>query len=141
MDMHDLRIFYTVAREGGFTRAAKHLRLQQPSVSRGVRRLESDLGVTLLERHKRSARPTAIGREILSVCSRIFQEERNIQALAERERDVCTGILSFGAANPIASYLVPRVNQKFLKRHPEVWPQTYSATSSMMLERGASGEL
>ena len=48
MDIRSLRCFQMVAREANFTRAAEQLHLAQPAVSMSVKRLENELGLTLL---------------------------------------------------------------------------------------------
>jgi DNA-binding transcriptional LysR family regulator len=141
MELNLLRYFYCVAREGGFTKASKVLHVQQPALSRAVRQLEDQLGVTLLERRKRSSIPTKVGQEIFEACARIFQEAENIRALAEAERRECRGVLRFAAASAIAASLVPRVHVTYLRAYPEVWPMSYSGPASVMLERIAAGEL
>ena len=62
MELRHLRYFQTVAREGSFTRAAALLHIAQPPLSRQIRQLEEELGVTLIERGSRGLTPTAAGR-------------------------------------------------------------------------------
>jgi len=53
VELRQLVYFDAVVRHGGFTRAAEQLRIAQPAVSAQIRRLESELGVTLLRRTTR----------------------------------------------------------------------------------------
>ena len=50
MDIHQLRTFVTVAREGSITRSAELLHLSQPAVSAHIKAMEELLGLTLFER-------------------------------------------------------------------------------------------
>ena len=50
LNLHLMRIFYTVVQEGSFSGAATVLHISQPAVSQGVRELESQLGLTLIDR-------------------------------------------------------------------------------------------
>ncbi|WP_279502356.1 LysR family transcriptional regulator [Aeromonas veronii] len=50
INLHLLRIFYTVSSEGGFSNAATHLCISQPAVSKAVSELERQIGLPLLER-------------------------------------------------------------------------------------------
>ena len=60
-ELRQLRAFVAVAQELNFTRAAERLHLGQQAVSKSVRQLERELGVTLLERTTREVRLTAAG--------------------------------------------------------------------------------
>jgi DNA-binding transcriptional LysR family regulator len=63
--MADLTAFLVVAQEGSFTRAAVRLGMSQPALSQIVRRLESRLGLRLLQRTTRSVSPTEAGVRLL----------------------------------------------------------------------------
>ena len=68
MELDHLHTFFVVAKELGFSKAAKRLRVQQPTVSKSVQNLEATLGVKLFERTKRSVRLTSDGNEIFKIC-------------------------------------------------------------------------
>ena len=67
MDVADLRIFATVARTGGMSKAALELNKDQSNVTARIKALEEQLGVALFERSNRGAALTAAGRWLLSV--------------------------------------------------------------------------
>lgn len=62
----DLMVFMAVARERSFTRAAAHLGVSQPALSRTIRELEARLGVRLLTRTTRAVAPTEAGERLLA---------------------------------------------------------------------------
>src|SRR4051812_32435962 len=103
MQLNHLKYFYVVAREGGFTRAAKVLRVQQPAISKMVRMLEDDLGLVLLERYKRSVKPTKAGEEIFKRCEEIFRSVEDITTFSAREKSECQGPLNFGSSDSISA--------------------------------------
>ncbi|MFC5422869.1 LysR family transcriptional regulator [Bosea eneae] len=61
MDLKDLRTFVAVSEAGGFRRAAEYLGIEQSALSRRVRNLEDELGVSLFERHRGGVRLTRAG--------------------------------------------------------------------------------
>ncbi|WP_054733848.1 LysR family transcriptional regulator [Secundilactobacillus similis] len=62
MNLHQLRIFYTVAQLGSMTAAAKQLYISQPAVTKQVHLLEENYGVTLVERSGRGIKLTALAK-------------------------------------------------------------------------------
>ena len=50
MNLHHLRLFAAVVEQGGFTNAARALRLSQPAISKSLNELERQLHVSLIER-------------------------------------------------------------------------------------------
>ena len=65
LDLGWMRIFTEVARRGSLTAAAASLRLTQPAVSYQIRRLEEELGVTLIRRKQRGIELTTEGQRLI----------------------------------------------------------------------------
>ena len=66
MDTHRLKYFLRIAEEGSITRAAKVLGIAQPALSRQIRLLEEDLGITLFARTRRGVHLTEEGERLRS---------------------------------------------------------------------------
>jgi DNA-binding transcriptional LysR family regulator len=77
IDLRRLRYLVAVADEGHMTRAAERLGIQQPPLTRQIRGLEEELGVTLFERLPRGMQLTEAGRVVV-------EEARDVLARAER---------------------------------------------------------
>ena len=65
MDFRHLRAFVIVAEERNFTRAAERLHISQPPLTRQIRQLEDELGMTLFLRHRTGVELTREGRALL----------------------------------------------------------------------------
>src|SRR5215471_9594977 len=90
MELRHMRYFVAVAEEKNFTRAAARLHLAQPSLSRQIRDLEHELGVSLLHRGKGGVNLTAAGNEYLAQARKLLADSdsavRTTQAVGRLER-------------------------------------------------------
>lgn len=104
MKLLQLRYLIQVAETGSFTKAATKLNVAQPALSRQIKLLEDELGVSLFHRDGRGVEPTAAGNELVRRSMDIFQHlyEAREAVMAYRgqmEGEVTIGILPlFGAA-------------------------------------------
>ena len=120
MERLDLRLveyFVTVAEELHFGRAAERLHIAQPSLSQQVRRLEAQLGVSLLERNSRNVHLTPAGHALLQEGREALSHAQNaIQTV----RAAGAPRLTVGFYGSAASELLPDVLREFTERRPEV---------------------
>jgi DNA-binding transcriptional LysR family regulator len=83
-NINDILVFFAVARERSFTRAAAKLGMTQSALSHIIRGLESRLGVRLLTRTTRSVSPTEAGERLLqNVAPRLEEIEAEIAAITD----------------------------------------------------------
>src|SRR3954464_1449138 len=78
--------FLAVAEEGHFGRAAARLGLSQPPLTAQIQALEAELGVRLLERTRKGARPTREGEALLPILRRLAEDAKQVEALAKELR-------------------------------------------------------
>lgn len=86
MDERRLRYFLAVVDEGSVTRAARRLRVAQPSLSQALRAFESELGVELFHRVGRGLRLSTAGEALVG-------HARQIQRTIDEARDAISGVL------------------------------------------------
>lgn len=141
MNLLHLHYFYMVAKEGGFTKASKVLRIQQPAISRMVGQLEDSMGFQLLERVGRNVQLTLKGKEVFEHSKKIFSDVEILQSAIGQMKGPPQGPLIFGASEPISSHLVPEIFEKILSQNPELYPNVYSGPASMLFDQIKSGEL
>ena len=114
----NLRAFVEAARFGSLTRAAQHLGLGQPAVSHAISRLETGMGVRLLERSRSGVRPTAIGAELLDTVDHAYRSvDAAVRWAMTPQNDGDVGI---SVSTSLASWwLLPRLPE-FKRMHPDV---------------------
>ena len=141
MELQQLRYFVAIADTGTFTAAAKDLHVAQPSVSKQVRKLEIELGASLLERRKIGITLTDAGAILLPWARRVLADvdgaRSEVAGLASLER----GRLSVGATPSLSTVLLPRVLASFHTAHPGVTLTVVEAGSRDLVDRLASGDL
>jgi LysR family transcriptional regulator, hydrogen peroxide-inducible genes activator len=120
MELHQLRYFVAVAREGSMTRAAASLFLAQPTLSIQIRKLEQDVGAKLFERLARRVVLTAAGEAFLEHAEKALDElaqgrEQVAEVVGLRE-----GRLALGVLPSVGAYLLPAVLAAFRAEHPAV---------------------
>ena len=95
-----IRSFHAVARYGGFTAAAQHLHISQPTLSSQVRALEERYEVELFDRVGREVRLTVAGNELFQVTSRLHRIEEEIEDLLNSFKGLQSGTLRIAAVGP-----------------------------------------
>jgi DNA-binding transcriptional LysR family regulator len=120
LDLTDLDAFTAVARHRSFRGAATVRGISASTLSEAVRRLETRLGVRLLNRTTRSVTPTEAGTRLL---------ERLVPALSEVSaavdavngfRDSPTGTLRLNVPTAVSRLILPPIVEGFLAAHPGV---------------------
>lgn len=129
MDLALLNTFRTIAEEGSFSRAAQRLLRTQPAVSLALKRLETELGATLIDRSSKQLSLTDAGRLTLEYCDRFDGVDRDLRTAIAELRDLEAGRLSIGANESTALYLLDRIVD-FRTSHPGVHIELRRSLSS-----------
>jgi DNA-binding transcriptional LysR family regulator len=129
LNLHLLRLFATVVRTGSFSKAAETLSLTQPSISKGVRDFELQLGCRLLDRSPKGVKPTREGMALMVHADALFAAERSAEEELRVLRNLDSGSLRIGASTTIATYLLPDFLGAFHRAHPGIELQLISANT------------
>jgi DNA-binding transcriptional LysR family regulator len=141
MELRTLRSFLAVAREGNVTRAAQHLHITQPALSRQLAELEREMGCELFIREPRGVTLTEEGMllrkradEIVSLADRTERELRS--PVAEIEGDIWVG-----GGESRAMELVAQVATSLEREHPGIRLHIHSGNGTDVTERIERGLL
>jgi DNA-binding transcriptional LysR family regulator len=139
MDLRRLRTFVTVAEEGSVSKAALHLHISQPGLSRQIQELQQELGLRLFDRVGRRLVLTSEGEQLLGSCRSLLSHASSLSEQAQLLKRGDTGLLRV-AASPIQ---IETVLSTFLPRYAERYPnvqvtliEAVGADTLAMLERG-----
>jgi LysR family hydrogen peroxide-inducible transcriptional activator len=125
MNLQDLRYLVSVSEHRHFGRAAEACHVSQPTLSSQIRKLEEELGVTLLERTNKRVELTPVGRQIMVHAREALAHTAQMEAVARAAHDPLVGPLKLGVIPTLAPYLMPRILKPLRQRYPglviELW--------------------
>jgi LysR family transcriptional activator of glutamate synthase operon len=140
--LRQFEYFDAVARSGSFRRAATALSVTEPALSQGIKQLETELGLILLERSRRGVRMTPAGEILLTRARRVVRE---IEA-ARREMAELAGLkqgsLIIGALTSATGIVnLPALLASFNERHPGLDLQVQQHRMEALIGRLLAGEV
>jgi len=120
LKLRDLDILLAVVEAGGMGKAAGHLDMSQPAVSKAVADLEHTLGVRLLDRSKQGVEPTPYGLALIKRGAAVFNELRQGVEDIDFLADPTAGELRIAATQPIAAAIITPIIKALLRQYPRV---------------------
>jgi DNA-binding transcriptional LysR family regulator len=139
MNIEDVRAFVAVVDTGSVGRAALKLNLTQPAVTRRVQRLEESLGVTLLDRESKPARPTRAGEAAYARCMAVLRAADTLTR--ETRLDAPNGSLRIGVSHGIAESVFTPALDAVRTRFPDIALHLMSGASEDFRKRVADRAL
>ena len=141
LEIKQLKIFRTIVEVGSFTRAGDQLGLSQSAISQQVRTLEESLGVPLLVRAGRCARPTPAG-DVLFQCARqMLDRLGDIERRFAEETAGRAGTVRIGAPEPPCGYVLPGALASLRRELPKLDLRVVSGQPAITLARLVDAEI
>ncbi|BBS17787.1 LysR family transcriptional regulator [Aeromonas caviae] len=137
LDPQLLQSFVAIVETGSFTRAAERIHLTQSTLSQQMRRLEQQLGCTLLDRSGRQVVTTAQGETLLGLARRIL----GLLARAGERVSEASHPLRLGVPEDFAAGAMIPVLAAFARAHPQVRLEVQSDLSHALWQAFEGGEL
>ena len=137
MELSDLHIFRTVAREGGIVRAARRLHRVPSNVTTRIQQLEASMGVQLFTRERNRLALSPSGERLLVHADRMLRMADEVRSAMSGAAP--SGTLRLGALESTSASRLPAVLAEYHKAHPDVRVElmtgTNDALTAAVLER------
>jgi LysR family hydrogen peroxide-inducible transcriptional activator len=124
-----------------FRVAAEAQFVTQSTLSAGIKELETQLGVQLVERDQRHVRLTAVGEEVAARARDLLSAASDLAETARAAARPLSGLLRLGAIPTIAPFLLPRVLPALGRTHKALRLQLREDLTERLLERLHAGSL
>ncbi len=121
LKLRDLEVLMAVIKTGSMGKAAKHLGISQPGVSKSIVELEDALGVRLLDRSRRGIVPTLYGLALQRQGDAVFNELRQAVQHIDFLVDPTKGEIRIGTTDPIAISLASPIINALSRENPKMF--------------------
>ena len=120
LKLRDLDTIAVVAQNGSMAKAAGHLSVSQPAISKAIANVEQTLGVPLFERTTRGVEPTLYGRALIKWSTVVFDDLRQGVNEIEFLGNPAVGQVSVGVTEPMQGGFIPTVIDRVTRDHPRI---------------------
>jgi LysR family transcriptional regulator, hydrogen peroxide-inducible genes activator len=141
LNINDIRYFLAVAELQHFGRAAEQCCVSQPTLSGQIKKLEAELGVTLLERTNRRVMLTEIGEQVAQSARRILREVESIHEIARSSHDPLSGKFRLGAFPTLSTYIFPDLVPKVKQSLPNLRLILIEEKTAILVEKLKQGDI
>jgi LysR family transcriptional regulator, hydrogen peroxide-inducible genes activator len=141
MNLRDLHYLVALAEHRHFGHAAEACFVSQPTLSTQIKKLEDELGVSLVERTPRKVLLTDVGRDIAARARDVLNEVEQIKGIARRTLDPESGTVRLGIFPTLGPYLLPHIVPLIRKRFPRLELLLVEEKTETVLSRLREGKL
>ena len=141
MDLKELRYLRVIVESGTLCKAAAHLRIAQPALTRQVQKLEHDLGVQLLHRSTRGVTATPAGAVLIERTARLEHEIDDIRREVSNFAERVTGNLNVAIQYPLSILMSPDLLARYRNALPDVKVHVVENVSRSITDWLLSGQL
>lgn len=142
MELDHLKTFADAAQTLSFSETAQRLHTTQPTVSKHIKELESELGVDLFERVVGGRlKLSQVGKSLLPWAQQLLRECTKFHEIAHSLNEHVTGALSIACATASGKYLLPLLAARFRTRFPDVLVKVKPCTPSQISQELLNHEI
>ncbi|MBA9026641.1 MULTISPECIES: LysR family transcriptional regulator [Bacillaceae] len=134
MDFRQLHYFREIVRQGSISKAAEVLHIAQPPLSQLLKKLENDLGTTLIHRYRKKWELTETGELIYQYAEQMLMQMQDVkQRIREIEQGIA-GTVSIGVSSACSNMLIDFVSM-FRTQYPNIKINIIKGNSEELLKR------
>lgn len=134
MNLRELEYLIAIEEEKHFHKAADRCHVSQPTLSAQLKKLESKLGVLLVERNNRQVNMTEIGSLIAKQARVVIAEAKQIKEIVQAFDDPMIGEVHLGLIPTIAPYLLPIIIPSLKQEYPDLKLWLYEHQTAVLLD-------
>jgi DNA-binding transcriptional LysR family regulator len=120
MDILHLHYFIQVAKQKSFTKASRSLHVSQPSISKVIKTLENELGITLFERSGHEIELTDVGQAVFERAQLVVNEFYDLYNEIHDVVNMKYGKLTVGIPPMVGTCFFSQIIREFKKAHPQI---------------------
>jgi LysR family transcriptional regulator, hydrogen peroxide-inducible genes activator len=139
--VRQLRYFVALAENLHFRKAAEAIYVTQPTLSAGIKELESTLGIALFERDKTKVRLTGAGAAVLDRARGIVAAAQDLVEVAHGLGEPLAGSYRLGAIPTIAPFMLPAILAPLRSKYPKLELYLREDLTARLIDALATGEL
>ncbi len=141
MNLSHLRTLIAIVEQGSLSAAARTLRISQPAVTKQLQRMESELGLSLMERGPlRPVELTPAGERVVAFARETLARFDELQEDLAILKDSGPDILTLAASTIPGEYVLPALLAEFKARHPKMKLQMTISDTDEVTDRLLAGE-
>jgi DNA-binding transcriptional LysR family regulator len=135
INLHHLRIFYSVVKRMSYTRAANDLFISQPAVTNQIRAFEEQLGLKLFQRKSHKLLLTEEGKLLYEYARRLFDLEVEIEKVVKDLKGLNAGVVSLGTSRTYSHTFLHLLISHFHRFYPHIVVKVDEAGSLDVIQR------
>lgn len=139
--LRDLQYLNAIDEHKHFGRAAQACFVSQPTLSGQLMKLEEQLGLQLVERHRRNVMLTPAGEQLVQDARKVLQAANDFEASAKALLDPLAGDLHVGLIPTLAPYLLPHIMAPLRSSLPNINFFLHENQTQVLLEQLDNGKL
>jgi len=133
MDSRDWEIIRVIFEKSNITKAAEALFLSQPTLTYRLNKIESEFGVTIVNRHSNGISFTREGLQVVEFCRKMLNEEQDFKRHLTAEQEKNGSSLAMGVSTVFSKYYLADILEEYKRTFPDVKIDLTIGTSSQKL--------